>query len=72
MNFQIALICLQIINILVASFAPIISNFIQSITISECCGLRIKRNIIGSPTDQQGIKNIIPPEVNETILHHHE
>lgn len=41
----ITLLLLQIINITVSALTPIISNFMQSITNSECCGLRIKRNI---------------------------
>ena len=45
MDLQFALICLQIVNILVSGCTPIISNFMQSITNSECCGLRIKRDV---------------------------
>ncbi len=44
----IALLLLQITNITVSALTPIISNFMQSITNSECCGLRIKRNITQS------------------------
>jgi hypothetical protein len=36
---------LQIINILISGVMPILSNFFQTITLSECCGLKITRQL---------------------------
>lgn len=39
------IIILQIVNIVISGCVPMLSNFIQSITNSECCGLKIRREV---------------------------
>lgn len=39
------ILILQIVNILISGCVPMLSNFIQSISNSECFGLKIKRQV---------------------------
>ena len=48
---------LQIINILISGIMPVISNFIQTITLSECCGLKIKRKLKSIRTNNNNDHN---------------
>lgn len=55
MDFMsISIIALQITNILVSAFVPVLANFSQTITSSDCCGMKIRRKI----TDKLSKSNI--------------
>lgn len=39
------ILVLQIVNLFVSSCAPIVSNFTQTITSSDCIGIHLKRKV---------------------------
>lgn len=41
----VSIIILQVVNITVSAVMPCLSNFSQSITQSDCCGLKIRRKV---------------------------
>jgi len=52
----------QIINILMSGCMPVVSNFLQTLTNSECCGMKIRREI-----NKKSMRKNKPPEEIEEI-----
>ena len=74
MNIELlAILILQVLNLIISGVVPPISNFFDRITSSECCGLKLKRNLTKKKTmrnkriqeDGKNNNNEIKIDINE-------